>query len=318
MRMLVLLGLIIVLTCNLSCVEEKSFKNVGVNSDLKEEYQNLSMNLEDLNRKYIYDSRGVDWKTSALILSTVSTDVTGWNYGRKFGVIAGGFIGGFGGIVPGYYVGGLLGGAVSSAIIYLGNKDIISPNDVYSTVVSVDFSDNFADTLKIDSLGYYHNLIINELYRDKEKFLKTDLSVDINAVVKEVNNLCNVYGFCENKLNSKEISNMIDFNFRLDSINQLYLTHSIDEDSLFSSSIRLLEDFVSLNENDYYEYNLINSKIVSACAVMDPSKLSRYAEDLKEIVSKSNLPIVKKNDLIVTGVFVVNSAQCTSVKMPLP
>lgn len=320
MKKFFLFGLVMTLVCNLSCVEEqvKVSGGIGPDNGLKEAYRDLSMSLDALNNKYVPGVRGVDWKTSSLVLSTVSMDVTGWRYGRKAGAIIGGFAGGFGGIVPGYYIGGLLGGAASSAIVYLGGKDYVVPNDVYSTVVSLGVQDGMLNSAELDSIGYYHNLMVYRIYAERDKYLHQGLPVDYAKVIGDVNEMCNSFGLCDEYLTPGETQNMVDFNVELDSVNQLYLSEKIGEDSLFAASAEVLGTYVRLDENDYYGMSLLDSKIIPVCAAMYPSQVPHYFKDFKDIVNGSHLPNVIKSDLIVTGMFVANSAQCASVKVPLP
>lgn len=174
-------------------------------NDLKE----LEVSLNELNAKYTNYTRVVNGVTASRVLSTVMADVTGWNWGKRAGFWVGTFVGGFGGMVPGYYIGDLVGGAACSAITYYGSST--APSSRTTTMLKVAYAnDNLAED-KLDSIGYYHNLIVGQIYSDRKLYTLSDGTPDYNAIVNRCIKLCKIYGIGDGVIKRTSVIETVDF-----------------------------------------------------------------------------------------------------------
>ena len=281
--------------------------------NLEKAYMDLANKIDEVNAEFQVGKRSL--KETYLVYSTVKADMDGWDYGSRIGFFAGGWIGGFSGMVPGYVTGGLIGGAALSAIHYIVNKtdSQVIPNDVYSMVLPV-YAPEDSVSVKVDSLGYYHNLIVNQIYDARNAFIRNDLSVNKDALIRKVNSYAHVYGFCEKRMSQNEVKEMSIFAEQIDSIQKLYLIQKIDEEKVCEASLGVLQQHVKLDECDINEIRLINQKVLKKCSELNPEMIPVYVERIQEMIDKSPVVGTSKAKMKSAVVFMGNSAMCVSSK----
>lgn len=281
----------------------------------KQAFQELSLKLDSLNARFVATRGNKDVGDYIdLGASVASMDAFGWEVGCRAGFWVGGWLGGFGGMVSGYYIGGLTAGAVLSAIHYVKNSDMgIVPNEEASLVLPMDHTD-VSLGFNLDSVGYYHNKLVNHIYERRSAFLGNDSIVKVSYIATRVNMLTHTYGICDVRMNLDDIRYLSKVALQADSVKDCYLNGKINLSEMNESMIREMQKVVELDSLDLLETRLIYSQMMPTCVSIDPMVVSQYVKQVQKLVDGSELPTISKQAVKVSSIFVANSALCVSRK----
>lgn len=184
-------------------------------------------------------------------------------------------------------------------------RKIISANHTISTdsiIPSYVYSNGKKE--RIDSIGYYHNVLLQDLASSNKNYLLLDGNIDYYTLLRDCVTHAKKRGI--NEYICEADTNRI-INFSKAAVSSL-VKSTLDCDSL-SKTFSLLNEACApyLNNNDNIErIEAVESKILSVIAnVDDESELDKYADEIIKIIEDSKVDNQLKGELkIVTSVSV--------------
>lgn len=156
----------------------------------------------------------------------------------------------------------------------------------------------------LDSIGFYHNLLIDELRATGVSFINSNGDIDYNSCYQEVVRLARKHG----------IQHQISFNNSLahNYINSIILTFYMTEEGS-------CETFLSAIFNkEYYQLGVDSSrttqlrktceKIIYSTVNVKAEDLIEYGTKVNQLINDSNVDAATKNELKIANNIVINSS----------
>lgn len=162
----------------------------------------------------------------------------------------------------------------------------------------------------VDSIGYYHNLVLNEIQSKGVSFIDVDGEIDYNAFYKEVLATSKKYGI----LDSCTFNAPIVFKYINSIIRPLTQVEDIDKDACLS---------IIFNDT-YNEWNYDNTtttllrdvcdKIILNDISVNDDCLIEYGTKVNDIIVNSTVPVSTKESLKIANNVAINSSLYWSSK----
>ena len=282
-------------SCSNELHEVSSFNNETI------EFSKLLNSIDSLNRKYVpqQDTRGFwhKWGRRALA-GTVDGCV---------GCVSGAATGGFGGLV----FGGIASGLYDDYMDNIERRMSRSSTMKETTILPVQKqhvifqSDNGEPADFIDSIGYYHNLILDELKASGISYVHNDTDVDYEGIYKAVTTICKKYGICYNEDNhDKKLAifavtdNFIKIMAK-DSIPDLDTCFNVIENKKISS--------LGISSEKMKNLHQVCNKIVNSVVSTSSENAISYGNEINKIVDNSSVSLPIKKEIKITNNIAVNS-----------
>lgn len=161
----------------------------------------------------------------------------------------------------------------------------------------------------VDSIGYYHNLIIADIQSNGKSYINDNDSINYSACYKDVLEAAKNHGICCNS----PFDTQILFKY-LESIIKPMARMEASENPVFDSdkilSIFFNETYQSLNygETKRAQQREICDKIILNYAKVSDDKLVEYGKKINDLIVNSNLDDTTKYDLKVANNIALNSS----------
>lgn len=174
------------------------------------------------------------------------------------------------------------------------------------------YYDVFPNTMtQSDSIGYYHNLIMCEVDRNRFSLMKNG-EIDVEKLYMFiVNNLYWRKIVPVEFLYNKDIkAGFMDLAKNAMYISQRALVDGYDIGYITSQQQIMLRNKYRLEPSEYRFYSQINNRVLGQCCHMSNPMIKSYAKDFNDMVFDSNMNIDVKEEVMYLGQFAVNSALC--------
>ena len=269
-----------------TCSKEESISNIqNIETEAALDESIYSQEFADLNAQLqVFNQEFMDGQPASLrgwreTLVVVSADIlgagTGAVAGGKFGGAVGTLAGGPGGTVMGGAIGGVVGGVIcgAAASVVAASK---TPNCTVTESVFSLFNEDicllplYPELSVVDSIGYFHNKIIEDLFRQYPNIGQESQ----DFIFQQVVNKMKAYGF---KISDNVISALKE---ESKAINQIIISSPNDLFGQFR--VRYPETIESINVIERYVNNL--SKLSTNEQVLN------YTTGFGEIVTSSSIP----------------------------
>ena len=265
--------------------------------------------IDVLNEKYpSVQTRGAFISGSAVALA----DAVGWAAGAGIGRWVGGAVGALGGpatAVLGTFIGGKVGPYVctslasgaTNAICSRTSTRAVSSNDLEPQLVYV--------VLNEDSIGYYHNCMMTELYKNRDKYNTIAGTVDFDLMYQDIVEYLHVIGKYDEALDNAVVkSNIINQIKSICAISEKYHLTPVN-DEFINEQCDYLKTNCYLQETEINLYRDYSVKLYNKCSTLDDIQIENYSKDLNILIDNSNVSQSQKEELSRTADLTINSAR---------
>lgn len=268
--------------------------------------KNLLDSIDALNEKYPANQiRGSFWGGFVVGGADMAGASIGGGIGGWLGGLAGslgGPVGTYLGIVIGQHVGPYICGALASGaanVLFSSGANTIYNNDDYQFVYIVSNE---------DSIGYYHNYLMTELNRNKNRYYSASGSVDYDLMYQDIVNYLHDIGRYDEALEDSIVKHCIINQVKsICLISEKYFSNP-DGDELIEEQCDFLKNQCHLQDAEVNMYRNYSAKLLNKCITLDNSQIECYSHDLNEIISNSDVTQAKKEELSLYADFIINSA----------
>ncbi len=270
--------------------------------------QNLIDSIDALNEKYpSVQTRGAFVTGGAVGLA----DAAGWAAGAGIGRWVGGAAGSLGGpatAVLGTFIGGKVGPYVctflasgaANALCSRSSTRAVSSNHLEPQLVYVVSNE--------DSIGYYHNCMMTELYNNRDKYYTCTGSVDFDLMYQDIVQYLKIIGKYDEALDNAVV--------KADIINQIKSICSISEkyqfnpedDEFINEQCNYLKASCYLQDAEVNLYRDYSVKLYNKCSTLSEGQIENYSRDLNILIDNSNVSLKQKEELTLTADLTINSA----------
>jgi len=294
-----------------SCKSDKKNTMIATDSYVMQEdiaMKNLLDSIDALNEKYpATQIKGSFWGGGAVALADAAGMAAGGGIGGWVGGVAGSLAGPAGtvvGVVIGQRVGPWIGcflasGAANVIFNNPGPRAISDDGDDYQFVYIISNE---------DSLGYYHNYMMTEINRNKDRYYSSSGSVDYDLMYEDIVSFLHNIGRYDEALEDSIVKCSIVNQIRsICLISERYISNP-QSDELINEQCDFLKNQCYLQDEEVNIYRDYSVKILNKCITLDNSQIESYSQDLNEVISNSNLSQEKKEELSFSADLTINSA----------
>ena len=264
--------------------------------------------IDMLNEKYpSVQTRGAFFTGGVVGLA----DAAGWAAGAGIGRWVGGAAGSLGGpatAVLGTFIGGRVGPYVCTFLASGAANALCSK--ACTRVVS---SDNFEPQLVYvvsneDSIGYYHNRMMTELCKNKDKYYISNGSVDYDLMYQDIVEYLHSIGKYDEALDNAVIKSAIINQIKsICSISKKYQLNPVNDDFI-NEQCNYLKTNCYLQDAEVNLYRDYSVKLYKKCSTLSDSQIENYSKDLSILIDNSNVSKNQKEELLLTADLTINSA----------
>ena len=290
----------------------------------KANYENFMLTMDSLNHAYTFQSatraKGLfDYIGGKICQSTADNAgrVVGGYVGKNVGTVIGGLGGNpvttVFGYVAGRYVGRLVGACLASYAAYrvlnmiprqhpsgnpnqqcMGQNYFILPNSAEE-----------------DSLGYYHNKIMEIMMETPEKYVDDNNELCYDIIYDDCVEYARIFGIFNDSI-TKSIEYKTEvINYAKQSTNmvkQAYINNQTEEYLYEKMALQLEERKIPKESVQLFkEFALEVSK---TCASLSTTEKIEYAKEVNNVIQSSELPVSMKEEAASTTMMLVNSSIC--------
>lgn len=267
--------------------------------------------VDALNAKYPnMQSRGSFRSGGAVAVADAAGFAAGAGIGRWVGGAIGS-AGGVGGAILGTFLGGKLGPYVCTYLASGAANFVCSR--VFSRTNSAESYDDFqfvGIVTNEDSLGYYHNQMMEELNNNRDKYVSSNGTVDYDLIYTDIIDfLKKINRYDEAFVNPMVKTAIINQIKEICSISRKY-TLNPESEKLVEEQCEFLKDKCQLTNDDIKLYKDFNVKLLKKCSNLSNVQIKDYSKDLNLVIKDSKFSDEKKEELSLSADLTINSSMC--------
>lgn len=238
-------------------------------------------------------------------------DAAGWAAGAGIGRWVGGAAGSLGGpatAVLGTFIGGRVGPYVCT-FLASGAANALCSRTSTRAVSSGDFEPQMVYiVLNEDSIGYYHNSMMTELYKNRDKYYTSTGSIDFDLMYQDVIEYLHVIGKYDEALENTVVkSDIINQIKSICSISEKYHLEPVNDDFI-NEQCNYLRTNCYLQDAEVNLYRDYSVKLYNKCSMLSHSQIENYSKELNILIDNSNVSQIQKEELSMTADLTINSA----------
>lgn len=275
--------------------------------------KNLFDSIDALNEKYPSVQTRGGWYNFCESGTVGLADAAGWYAGAGIGRWVGGAVGGVGGpatAVLGSFVGGQVGPFVCT-FLASGTASLFFSSYVTPTTTPSSDNDEFhfvGIVTNKDSIGYYHNCMMTELNKNKDRYIYSVGSIDYDLIYDDIIKYLYEIGKYDEALEDPVVKYNIVSQIRsLCSISEKYRLSS-EYEEFINEQCDYLKNKCFLPDEDVETYREFGVKLYSKCSTLSDDQIEDYSKDLNEVIDNSDVPQTMKDDLSLSADLTINSA----------
>ena len=237
-------------------------------------------------------------------------DAAGWAAGAGIGRWAGGAAGSLGGPVTavlGTFIGGRVGPYVCT-FLASGAANALCSRNRTRTVSSNNFEPQLVYVVSNeDSIGYYHNCMMMELYKNRDKYYTSTGSVDFDLMYQDIVEYLHLIGKYDEALDNAVVkSDIINQIKSICSISKKYQLTPVN-DEFIEEQCSFLKTNCYLQDAEVNLYRDYSVKLYNKCSTLSNSQIENYSKDLNILIDNSNVSQNQKEKLSLTADLTINS-----------
>lgn len=278
-----------------SCTKEDNLFPIE-NEKADVELSKLYMSIDSLHAKYSdkCTSRGrtTDKWGRRILSATVDACISTLTAGT----------GPFGALVCGTIASGLYDDYLDHCAKKMADPPRKKVNGKELYIQAVTFAD--MDASFIDSIGYFHNLLLDEIKSEKVSFVDSVGNINYDACYTKVTDLARRHGVYEDF----EIDKLQLFGYLESVIKTLASTEEVDQDVFMSTIFNNAYIGFGFDGNRTIQLKNICEKIIYNDLCLEGNTLIEYGAQVNEIIEKSNVSENIKTELKIANNVAVNSS----------
>ncbi len=268
--------------------------------------KNLLDSIDALNEKYPSTQiRGSFWGGCAGALA----DAVGYSAGSGIGSWIGGLVGslaGPAGTIAGVVIGGHVGPYICGALASGAANVLFNPGTNVNSNNGPDYQLVYVVSNE-DSIGYYHNYIMTELNKNKDRYYSSD-SINYDLMYQDIISFLHDIGRYDEALEDTVVKRKIVNQIRsICLISEKYLSNP-QSDEFINEQCDFLKNQCHLQDAEVNMYRDFSAKILKKCLTLDNSQIECYSQDLNDVISNSNISQAEKEELSLSADLTINSA----------
>jgi hypothetical protein len=297
-------------------VDDQTIETEEVSLSKNEAFKSLLISVDSLNNCYTnITTRGNGITTFYVVAADEIGNIAGGRIGGWFGASLGSLLGNPMVAILGYSVGSRLGpivcGAIASSLMTMALNDcsvVLNNNQDFQSIQA--FSNLKTDN--IDSIGYYHNLCMYEIFKNPAKYIGKDKSIDVDILYNDIIQFYKSYPFfIEEFENNKALKDsIISISLDICKPGLKSARHELSQEQYVEAQIELLKTKINLSEDEIYLFENYTVKIAEECAFLSINELDDYAIALSDIVKNSEISESLKNEILSSSDQIINSSLC--------
>lgn len=295
-----------------SCKSDEKIDTINPKTIAKREaINNLLLSVDSLKAKYPYTQARGFWGNFFRGGAVGAADAGGWVVGSTIGRWCGAAIGsaaGPGGTVIGAVVGGKVGKYVGTFMASgLANAICSSTSSRSLNPYSFQFTSIITHN---DSIGYYHNKMMQNLVENKVRYFNLEGNINTSLMYDDIIQYLREIGKYDSILEKTAVKNAIISKIEeLCMISKRSLLHS-NYDKLIEEQCSFLKSDCKVSEDELSLYKKINIDLLYRTTIEPEYELIQYLEELSDLIQKSDLSLITKEELMQSIDLTVNSALC--------
>lgn len=170
---------------------------------------------------------------------------------------------------------------------------------------TVIFSNKSKESSFIDSVGYYHNMLLADISASQKKYTTENGDVNYDELFTDISNLMTKYGIKQEKISSNKQIALTSFTDTFIKNTNPNGDNNLDES--FSGLDISTSAALGLSNKDTRDIIKMCGKIAEVVPFIEKSELVTYGKEIYNIIDSSTLSVEKKQDFKVLDNIAINS-----------
>lgn len=187
---------------------------------------------------------------------------------------------------------------------------IYSPLDNQEPIISDEVSDKTISIEKCDSIGYFHNYTMYELWKNKDKYINAN-GIDIDLIYNDIVAYAKISGIYDEVLENLSVKVALkEMAMNLSMLTKDIIARDQSYDSLIEQNQSYLQSEYLMFDEELNIFKELIGKIGKKCTQLSQSEIDNYAAEIQLLILNSGLSPDTKYEMAASAQMIVNSALC--------